>query len=79
MRDHRPIIEFQDEMLAVAIDVGEGLADERVYEDGWVDLLYDVGVIGFYGFYLLGFWFETKILKESTHGLYFWKFRHIRI
>ena len=66
-------------MLAVAIDVGEGLADERIYEEGGLDLLNDVGVKSFDGFYLLGFGFQAEILEESTHCLDFRQFRHIRI
>ena len=66
-------------MLAVAVDVGEGLADEPVYEEGWLDLLYDVGVVGFYGLYLLGLGLQAKILEEPAHGLNFRKFGHIRI
>ena len=79
VRNHRPVVELQDEVLAVAVDVGEGLADERVYEEGWLDLLDDVGVVGFYGFYLLGLGLQAKILEEPAHGLNFRKFGHIRI
>lgn len=66
-------------MLAVAIDVGKGLPDERVYEEGGLDLLYDVGVIRFDCFYLLRFGLQADILEEPSHCLDFREFGHQNI
>ncbi len=44
----RVILEFKDEMLAVSVDVCEGLTDEGIDKIHGVGLLDDVWVEGFY-------------------------------
>lgn len=42
------IFEFEDEMLAISIDICEGLTDKSIYELGGIYFLYYVWIEGFY-------------------------------
>lgn len=76
MRDDRMRVELQNEELAISVDLCEGLPDQNFDKLFRFYLLHNRRIVKMDVFDFLGFGFQKRKLKKSSHGFHFGEFWH---